>query len=163
MRTAGILLISLIPVLLGAEYKSLIKKRKDFFITFRDFIIFINEQIRFFSRERDDIFTLALNDARFNSNEFKVIKTALENGQDIVKILKTNIDIRLNSEEIKLIDAFIFNIGKSDTQGQISHCDFYLTQFENLVQKSEAAYMVKSKLTLSLSLSLAAVLFILMI
>lgn len=163
MRTAGILLISLIPILLGAEYKSLIKKRKDFFITFRDFIIFIKEQIRFFSRERDDIFDLALNDVRFNTNEFKVIKNALKMGQDIKKILKTNIDIRLNSEEIKLIDAFIFNIGKSDTQGQINHCDFYLTQFEILIQKSEAAYTVKSKLSFSLSASLAAVLFILMI
>ena len=87
MRTAGVLLISLIPVLLGAEYKSLIKRRKDFFATFREFIIFVKEQIRFFARERDEIFTLATYDARFNSEIFITIKKGLENGHDIKKIL----------------------------------------------------------------------------
>lgn len=163
MRTAGVLLISLIPVLLGAEYKSLIKRRKDFFATFREFIIFVKEQIRFFARERDEIFTLATNDARFNGDIFVAIKKALKNGQDIKKILKNDINIRLNDDEIKLLDAFIYNIGKSDTEGQLSHCDYYLTQFESLLEKSESAYVVKGRLTSGLSASLAAVLFILII
>lgn len=163
MRTAGVLLISLIPILLGAEYKSLIKKRRDFFAAFRDFIVFVKEQIRFFARERDEIFALALYDARFNSNIFIAIKNAIENGQNLKKILKSNIDIRLTEEEIKLVDDFVFNIGKSDTEGQINHCNFYLTQFDGVLQKSEAAYTVKSRLTSGLSASLAAVLFILII
>ena len=45
MRTAGVLLISLIPVLLGAEYKSLIKRRKEFFATFMEFIAFVQESV----------------------------------------------------------------------------------------------------------------------
>lgn len=163
MRTAGVLLISLIPVLLGAEYKSLIKRRKEFFATFREFITFVKEQIRFFARERDEIFTLALNDARFNENAFSIVLKCFKNGQDLKKILKYNIDIRLNQDEINLIDAFIFNIGKSDTEGQLNHCDFYIAQFDGILKKHEAAYTVKSRLSGGLSASLAAVLFILMI
>ena len=163
MRLLGIFLLSLTPFLLGLEYRIGLKKRRDFLRLFKEFIIFVKEQIRFCGREREEIFTLALNDPRFNTSFIKRLDIALKNGENITKIFDDNIDIRLKPKEIYEINAFITDLGKSDTEGQIAHCDYYISVFEQGEKKFSEAYSAKSKLSLGLSLSLEAAMFIIMI
>ena len=66
MRTLGILLLSLTPLLLGLDYSLTLKKQGKFITCFKEFLIFVREQIRFSGREVDEIFALA-----FKNPEFK--------------------------------------------------------------------------------------------
>lgn len=163
MRTLGILLLSLTPLLFGLEYKTNLRKYINFITIFKEFVIFAKEQIRFTGRERDEIFALATMDPRFNTAFFKSIEKSLKHGDSIEKIIKNNNDIRLKNKDIQNITAFISGLGKSDTEGEIAHCDYYISLFENDEKKLSSIGSQKSKLTLGLSLSLSAAMFIIMI
>lgn len=163
MRTLGILLLSLTPLLFGLEYKTNLRKYINFVTIFKEFVIFAKEQIRFTGRERDEIFALATMDPRFNTAFFKSIEKSLKHGDSIEKIIKNNNDIRLKNKDIQNITAFISGLGKSDTEGEITHCDYYISLFENDEKKLSSIGSQKSKLTLGLSLSLSAAMFIIMI
>jgi len=163
MKVLGILFLSLAPVLLGLDYRNILKKRKDFFCIFKEYVIFVKEQIRFCGRERNEIFALALNDPRFNSPIFKKIENSIKYGENLTKILDECIDIRLKNAEIYEINSFVSGLGKSDTEGQLSHCDYYISVFDEIAKKTGDTYSAKSKLSLGLSLSLAAVMFIIMV
>jgi len=163
MRTIGIIFLALTPLLWGLDYRNSLKKRKDFLNAFKEFIMYVKEQIRFSGRERDEIFALALNDPRFGHPLFKKIEKALKSGQNISKTVVDFNDIRLKIKEISGIDSFISGLGKSDLEGQLNHCDHYLLVFEKLSQNSDEVYAVKGKLVTGLSLSLASVMFIIMI
>lgn len=163
MRTLGIIFLSFTPFLFGLDYSKSLKKRRSFLITFKEFIIFIRGQIRFSGRERNEIITLALADPRFSSPFFNSLETALKSEESITKIIKTSNYIRLNPQEIQEIDSFVSGLGKNDTEGQLNHCDYYLSVFETLIKNLNDEFPVKSRLSVSLSLSLSAVMFILMI
>lgn len=163
MRTVGIIFLSLTPLLLGLDYRSTLKKRKDFILIFKEFIIFVKEQIRFCGRERDEILSLALRDPRFNIPIFKRMEKALKDGENIAKIFENNNDIRIKSQEITQVSTFISELGKSDYEGQMSHCDYYISVFDKLGQKLSDSYSARSRLALGLTLSLGAVMFIIMI
>lgn len=163
MRTLGIVFLSLTPLFFGLDYGKTLKLRRDFFYNFKEFIIFVKEQIRFSCRERDEIFAIALNDSRFNSNIYSNIKKALKNGESITKIFKYDKDIRFNNQEISEIEAFFNGLGNNDAEGQISHCNYYLSVFEQITAKATETCSVKSRLSLGLCLSLASVMFIIMI
>lgn len=163
MRTLGILLLSLTPLLFGLEYKTNLRKYINFITIFKEFVIFAKEQIRFTGRERDEIFALAKMDPRFNTAFFKSIEKSLKHGDSIEKIIKNNNDIRLKNKDIQNITAFISGLGKSDTEGEIAHCDYYISLFENDEKKLSSIGSQKSKLTLGLTLSLSAAMFIIMI
>lgn len=163
MRMLGIVFLSLTPFLLGLDYRSSLKKREAFLRLFKEFIIFVKEQIRFCGRERNEIFALALSDPKFNTPIFKRIEIALKNGENLTKIFENFNDIRLKTKEIYEINAFITDLGKSDIEGQLSHCDYYISVFGQIEQKFSEAYPAKSKLSLGLSLSLTAAMFIIMI
>lgn len=163
MRVLGIVFLSLTPLLFGMEYGKSLKNRKEFFGTFKEFIMFVKDQIRFSGRERDEIFALALKDPRFNKPLFKKLDMSFKNGEKLAKILDDFNDTRLNIKEIYEIEAFIMGLGKNDTQGQINHCDYYISIFEQMTIDSVEAYTVKSRLAVGLSLSAALVMFIIMI
>ena len=163
MRTLGILLLSLTPLLFGLEYKTNLRKYINFITIFKEFVIFAKEQIRFTGRERDEIFALATMDPRFNTAFFKSIEKALKHGDSIEKIIKNSNDIRLKNKDIQNITAFISGLGKSDTEGEIAHCDYYISLFENDEKRLASIGSQKSKLTLGLALSLSAAMFIIMI
>ncbi len=163
MRGVGIFLLSLTPVLFAVEYLFTYKKRVDFLNIFEEFICFVKEQIRFCSREKDEIFSLATKDPRFAVPIFEKLKVALEDEKKLLKIFKCDMDIRLNKKEQELCFSFLTNLGKSDTEGQINHCDFYKLQFEKICKTENSLYKTKIKLWISLSFALSAVIFILMI
>lgn len=163
MRILGIVFLSLTPFLFGLDYRSSLKKRKRFFTLFKEFIVFVREQIRFCGREIDEIFALLLSDPRFNLPIFKDMERCFKNGENTTKMLESRNDIRLKTKEINEINSFISQLGKSDTEGEINHCDYYFSVFEQIEGKLSEAYSVKVRLAVSLSLSLAAVMFIIMI
>lgn len=163
MRLLGILLLSLTPVWLGLDYRSSLKKRRDLFLKLNAFVIFIREQIRFCGRERDEIFALSDNNPEFSNGFFNLIKKSLKNGENLTKTIEDYNDIRLKSKEISQICAFFNELGKSDTEGQINHCDYYIALFEQNGKKLSDAYVTKSRLITGLSLSLTAATFIIMI
>ena len=163
MRSVGIFLLSLTPVLFSVDYLFTYKKRVDFLNIFEEFICFVKEQIRFCSREKDEIFALATKDPRFRAPLFEKFTTAIEDENTLAKIFKNSIDIRLNKKEQELCFSFLWNLGKSDTEGQITHCDFYKLQFEKICESENVLYKTKIRLWLSLSSALSAVIFILMI
>ena len=43
MRVVGIVFLSLTPLLFGLDYSKLLKKRLEFFSTFKEFILFVKE------------------------------------------------------------------------------------------------------------------------
>jgi hypothetical protein len=163
MRALGILLLSLTPFLFGLDYSNTLKKQKDFLLTFKEFVLFVKDQIRFSGRERNEIITLALNDVRFNTPIFKNIESAFKTGENLTKIISNNNYIRLNSKEIYEIEAFALGLGKNDTEGQLNHCDYYFSVFDTLVKKKNDDVLVKSRLCIGLTLSLSALIFIIMI
>lgn len=163
MRILGIVALSLTPLLFGLDYKFSLKKRRDFLKLFNEFIIFTKEQIRFNGRERDEILHLATSIPKFNSSLFKRIEKCVVYGEDLTKSIKSYNDIRLNLEEIMLVTDFISGLGKSDVDGEISHCDYYINLFNDAVKKSITSNNINGKLSIGLSASLSAVMFILMI
>lgn len=163
MKTLGILLLSLTPLLFGLEYKMNLTKYANFISTFKEFVIFTKEQIRFVGRERDEIFALATVDPRFSSPIFKNIEKSLKHGKNIEKIFKEYNDIRLKSKDIQNINSFISGLGNSDTEGELTHCDYYISLFEKEEKKLSSLNSAKGKLTVGLSFSLSAVMFIIMI
>lgn len=163
MRLLGILLLSLTPLWFGLDYQSSLKKRRDLYFKLKSFVIFVKEQIRFCGRERDEIFALSDNNLEFNDSFFKSVKLALKNGEDLTKTLYDFNDIRLKSKEIIEISTFFTELGKTDTEGQINHCDYYINLFGQVGKGLSDAYITKSRLTLGLSLALAAAMFIIMV
>ncbi len=163
MRVVGIVFLSLTPLLFGLDYSKLLKKRLEFFSTFKEFILFVKEQIRFSGRERDEIFTLALADPRFDVPLFENIKKSLNGEETLAKTIEKHNDIRLNNKEIQQISAFISGLGSNDTEGQLNHCDYYFLVFGQLAEKSNEIYLSKSRLSVGLALSLSSVMFIIMI
>lgn len=163
MRILGILLLSLTPVWFGLDYRNSLKKRVNLFLNLKSFVIFVKEQIRFCGRERDEIFALSDNSLEFNNSFLKAVKNSLKNGEDLTKTLENYNDIRLKFKEIVEISAFFTELGKSDTEGQINHCDYYINSFEQNGRKLSDAYVTKSRLITGLSLSLSAAMFIIMI
>ena len=163
MRLLGILLLSLTPLLFGLDYQSSLKKRRDLFLKLKAFVVFIKEQIRFCGRERDEIFAISDSVLEFNDNFLKTVKLCLKNGENLTKTLNNYTDIRLKSKEITEINAFFTELGKTDTEGQINHCDYYINLFEQAGKSLSDTYHTKSRLTLGLSLSLTAAMFIIMV
>lgn len=163
MRLLGVLLLSLTPFLLGIDYRNSLKKRRDLFLKLNAFVLFIKEQIRFCSRERDEIFALSDNYLEFNDSFLRMVKKSLKNGENLAKSLEDYNDIRLKQKEISHITAFFNELGKSDTEGQISHCDYYINLFAKMGEGLSEAYVTKSRLSLGLSISLTAAMFIIMI
>ena len=163
MRFIGILLLSLTPILFGIDYRSSLKKRRDLYLKLRSFVIFVKEQIRFCGRERDEIFALSDTNLDFNDSFFKSVKNAIKNGENLTKILYNFNDIRLKPKEIIEISTFFTELGKTDTEGQINHCDYYINLFEQVGRNLSDAYTAKSRISLGLSFSLTAAMFIIMI
>ena len=163
MRTLGIIFLSFTPFLFGLDYSKTLKKRKAFLVTFKEFILFIRDQIRFSGRERDEIMALALNDPRFNHPLFSNLELALKKGENITKRINIINYIRLKPKEIYEIDSFVSGLGKNDTEGQLNHCDYYISVFESVTKNLDEEILVKSRLSVGLSLSLSAVMFIIMI
>lgn len=163
MRIAGILLISLTPVIFGLEYSYQLKNKRNFLSVFVKFIIFVKEQIRFSGREREEIFLLALREPEFATPFYESLYNCVKNGGNLEKIFNDNIGIRLKKQDISLICSFISGIGQNDVAGQMTHCDYYKEQTDKLLKQSETAYSVQSRLAIGLSLSAAATLFILLI
>ena len=156
-------MLSLTPLWFGLDYRSSLKKRRDLFLSLKSFVIFVKEQIRFCGRERDEIFAISDNNLEFNNDFFKMIKKSLKDGKDLTKTLNEYTDIRLKFKEIVEINAFFTELGKSDTEGQINHCDYYINLFDKANKDLSSAYLTKSRLATGLSLSLAAAMFIIMI
>ena len=163
MRLIGILLLSLTPFWFGLDYRNTLKKRRDLFLNLRDFIIFIKEQIRFCQRERDEIFALSDTYPEFCTDFLIRIKKSFKNNKSISKTVEECNDIRLKSKEIAQIESFFFELGKTDTEGQINHCDYYINLFGKKSENLENSYAAKSRISLGLSLSLTAAMFIIMI
>lgn len=163
MRTLGILLLSLTPVLFGIDYRLNLKHRSDFILSFKRFIIFIREQIRFSGREINEIFALAKQNTEFNSGIFKAIEAAVKKEENLAKTLEKFTNIRLKQKDIDDISLFFAELGKTDTEGQLSHCDYYINLFEQSEKKATDAYRTKGRLSIGLCLCLTMAMFIIMI
>lgn len=163
MRLMGILLLSLTPFWFGLDYVNSLKKRRDLFFSLKSFAIFTREQIRFCLRERDEIFALSDNNLQFSNDFFSIVKNGLKKGENLAKIIKEHNYIRLKPKEIIEIAAFFTELGKSDIEGEINHCDYYINLFGNIGENLSDTFTAKSRLSLSLSLSLMATMFIIMI
>ena len=163
MRTIGILLLSLTPFLFGLDYRSSLKKQRDLFLNLRDFVIFTKEQIRFCLRERDEIFALSDTCPEFCGDFLLMIKKSVKRGENIAKRIEENSYNRLKTKEKSEIEAFFLGLGKTDAEGQINHCDHYINLFGKKSERLENSYTAKSRISLGLSLSLTAAMFIIMI
>ena len=62
MKTVGVLLLSLHPILVGFGLRKQLHSRADFLRRFGRFISFVQEEIRYSGRELSEIFSLALRD-----------------------------------------------------------------------------------------------------
>ena len=163
MRTLGILLLSLTPLLLGLDYSLTLKKQGKFITCFKEFLIFVREQIRFSGREVDEIFALAFKNPEFKKHIFLSGDFPFKNGENLAKRIENSNDIRLKSNDLNQINAFFKGLGATDTEGQINHCDYFIKVFEGAEKKAAENLAVKGRLSVGLSLSLSFALFIIMI
>lgn len=163
MRTVGVILLSLLPVLWGIDYNSAQKKRVAFLENFILFIVFVREQIRFSGRELLEIFSLALREPSFANPVYEKLFLGMKQGKDLRKIIKDDSGIRLNDAETTAVCAFLDGLGKNDVEGQKAHADYYKEHISGLAKKLQGEVLVKTRLITSLTVSLAAALFVLMI
>ena len=163
MRTVGVILLSLLPVLWGLDYNLTQKKRTDFLENFTLFIVFVREQIRFSASEILEIFSLALRDPSFKNPVYEELFLCMKNNGNLEKIFKNNSNIRLKNAEISAICLFLNGLGKNDVEGQKAHADYYKENIGSMAKKVAKENITKSKLVTSLSICLSAVLFVLMI
>lgn len=163
MRTFGILLLSLTPFLLGLDYRATLKRKSKFITCFKEFVIFTREQIRFSCREVDEIFSLAFVNPHFKKHIFCGGKFSFNGEENLAKRIEKHNDIRLNSDEVNKITSFFNGLGATDTEGQINHCDYFISLFEGVEKKVAESLKNGGRLSVGLSLSLSFALFIIMI
>ena len=163
MRTLGILFLSLTPFLFALDYKANLKNQSDFILCFKEFIVFTKEQIRFSLREVNEIFALAYQNPEFKRYIFKNGKISFDNTENIAKSIESANDIRLKPIIRTHINTFFKGLGTTDTEGQINHCNYYISAFTIFGKKAQEDASQKGRLALALSLSLSLAMFIIMI
>lgn len=163
MRIVGVILLSLLPFASGIIYNKQLKQRADILKRFEKFILFVKDEIRYSSRELDEIFSLALRRPMFAICFFEELFRYYKNGEDFSKIENTVIDIRLKSHELEMIYEFFSRLGTNDSSGQLAYCEYYYNHFSQFAFDAEKAGKNKGRLMLSVSGIASAGMFILLI
>ena len=158
-------MIAFIPLLYGLDMYSALKKREKNITDFLKFIKFTKEEIRFSSREIDEIVSLAIHKFGYKGEILRQFEIYNHNrgyyklNENLKKLTRTG----LKDGDLNAISEFYTGLGINDVKGQISHCDYYISIFENRLKDAENSKKVKGKLCISLSVSLALALFIVMV
>ncbi len=163
MRTVGVILISLLPFAAGLIYRKQLQQRADILKRFTKLILFIKEEIRYSSRELDEIFSLALRRPTFAINFFEELFSYCRTGETISEIENKSNDIRLKSHEIEMISEFFSRLGSNDSEGQLAYCDYYYQYFSQLAGEAEKINRSRGRLIISISGIASAGMFILLI
>ena len=165
MRLFGVFMIAFIPLLYGLDMYSALKKREKNINDFLKFIKFTKEEIRFSSREIDEIVSLAIHKFGYKGeilHQFEIYnhnRGYYKLSENLKKLTRTG----FKDSDLNAISEFYTGLGINDVKGQISHCDYYISIFENRLKEAENSKKVKGKLCISLSVSLALALFIVMV
>lgn len=163
MKTAGVILLSLLPVLIGIGLRQQLLHRADFLQRFGRFIAFVQEEIRYSGRELTEIFSLALRDPLFATPFYEALFLEQKNEKDYAKIIKNKNDFRLKSSDITMMTEFLSRLGTNDVAGQLSHCEHFLKRCDQAAEEAVTACRTQGRLVLSLSGLAAAAVFILLI
>lgn len=144
LKFTGALLLVLSTTACGFFLSSRLKLRRDFLISFIDFLSTLETGIRY---SNDDIITLVKKSMPDSMSD--IFKGSSGNDfrgfwdNSILQIPKI---YGLNKEDYSLLNEFGRHLGTTDTQGQINHISLYKSLFESQLTKSENDYKNKSKL-----------------
>ena len=163
MRVVGVLFLSLLPVLWGGDLYRTMHRRAHTLSDFTRFILFVREKIRYSARELDEIFSLALRQPPFAAPLYETLAHSRGKAEHLTERLLSVRGTGLKREDARLITEFYDGLGRDDTKGQLAHCDYYRERLERQADEARRCLKQKGRLTVSLALSGAAALFILMI
>lgn len=163
MKTVGVLLLSLLPILVGLGLRKQLHSRADFLRRFGRFISFVQEEIRYSGRELSEIFSLALRDPMFATPFYEALYLEQKNEKNYEKIINDTNDFRLKKSDIIMVSDFLSRLGTNDVTGQLSHCAHYFAQCERAADQAATASRTQGRLVISLSCLAAAAVFILLI
>lgn len=165
MKIVGVLLLSSIPVFLGIGQYIHLNRRTALLGDITQIIMTVKERIRFSKTELDKLFTFLLSQAGFSKDSKLLLNKVIKkrNYIDILEAIKEITPSLLKEDELLLLSEFFGALGKSDIKGQIELCDFYFAEFQRIKTREDGVKSEKSRLSLGLSLSLGAGIFIVLI
>lgn len=149
VRVLGCLLIVISGSLGGIYFSSKLKSRVDFLKDFISFLKSLKIQLRYTS---NDIFTILpmCTDSKILKPLFCKMADRFDNNSlseiwnnSFTEITKT---YGLNKSDINAITDFGLTLGKTDTEGQLSHIDLYTEIFTKAYENALSEQKTKSRL-----------------
>ncbi len=160
-KALGAVLFVIAGTISGFYFSSKLSKRREFLISFKDFLSALETNIRY---RADDIVTLIISSSSGTMLEFfsdNIFSSFIDYWNSFVeKIPKT---YGLTNEDISLIKEFGKRLGTTDIEGQLNHIELYKNHFETQYKKSEDEYKTKSKLYKVLGFFIGAVIALILI
>ena len=130
--------------LLGISKSYSLKNRKVIISKFIDLIEYILREIKFSKKNILEILKQTENDFCFTFDKADIFSSYLQ-----VKEEKKN---QLTKEDWNVLDAFFLQLGKSDTEGQISLCSSTIEHLKKMESEAEIEVNKYSKMYTSLGI-----------
>ena len=143
LKIIGVLLLVVTTTLCGFLMAEKLKLRRDYLISFIDFLYNLEVNIRF---TNEDIFLLITKSAKGDMLNFNA-----DFGDSYSEYWSTYIsripsNYGLTDDDYTLLKDFGSNLGTSDVEGQKSHIELYKNLFSKQLANAELEYTNKSKL-----------------
>lgn len=145
IKIIGCFLIVGASYLTGFQLSRSLHKRKDFLKSFGMFLTSLATNLRYNS---EDIFTLVSSCARVEEMDIILPEKNKQAFEDAWhnKIKEIPKDYALTKSDKELLICFGFELGKTDTDGQLKHIELYKSVFEKQLLQAEEDVKSKSKL-----------------
>lgn len=159
IRLLGVLLIALSSIFTGAVYINGIAEEKKRLSALHLLMKTIRARIACFSEPLNKIYEDFYDEALDTCGFLSVLK---EKGLAFA-LKEKEASLFLPKEATEQLCGFASLLGKSFTEDQLKHCDYYLERFEDTLARLEEEYPRKRKLAKTLSLSLGLLAFLLLL
>lgn len=144
MKSFGLILILLCSCLSGAMIKKQMNKRIVLLRKIQLFIEYIDTQIGFMNTDIISLLSSVNSNSNFGDllfiNECINNLSVTDSFEDAwIKSVK-NFHSPLKAEDKRILCSFGSQLGKTDTDGQISNCRLHIQQLENQITEAEEHY-----------------------
>lgn len=158
MKTLGLFIIFICPLLLGAFSSHKTKTALTQLRSMLDFMNYIKNQIEYFNTPINDIYSAYENTG--NALRDLVFDISVSGW---TYALQKKQDLYLPDDIIQKLSQFGSHLGKSTKEDQLTHCNYYIRLLEDQYEKLEKEVPQKTKVSLALGLSCGLMLIILLI
>lgn len=164
LKLTGALILSVTGFFAGCSMSKKLYTRRDFLKSFIVFLSALATNIRYNS---SDIYTLTRLSAHSSGLEIMSLDD-LEDGSPFEEQWEHRVAVACSKKQLSKVDRelmleFGSQLGKTDTQGQLSHLELYKTVFAKQLSSAEEEISKKSKLYKTMGFFVGSVIALMMI